>query len=826
MTMANLGSKIKSAVTKAAAKVATTVAKVVTNNNKNSNSNTKTTSNTTSNNKTSAQSWAWSVAGITSTPKVTLNTKTTTPTIKTISNNNTVSNALSQSKVVPSAIQSQINAKSQNAVLTNPTTKTTTTTKTSSGGSSGSSNTSSNRTAAVNNLAATSAALRTAAATKTASGWSTASNSGSSWSTWTWGTTAAKVNAALKSATSGILSKTPLWQAVTAVLNATKAGTNRTWQLSAWTGSTQFDHTQQNVNGSPKVKETADSILYDDGSIYDKKTWVTKDKNWIVMKDTNQAKQTTESDARWVAESKSNNFSAWNSSTYNPTAATKNVTQTQAAANTIVNQNNEVKTKTLWSQEKAYKNDDWSITYIAPNGKKYIIAKGEDGSIMFNSQGWETKWSWVNLQNDDWSINNNAQDVVKYIKENNQIDWIDRGNVDNSRAIGWATIEWTYTAPSGKEYDIVEWQGAHAGQVWFVNVKGQVEYFDSWDAAKSKIDQNNPVGSTDTGKNQIAPELEQRWYIDENGNFITGIDSLDKSNFDLEADRSEREQALQDTIDELREENRRLKDESEETYNRKNAIVESMFWDIEAYQREMEDALGDLKEKTQLVQDNDRMRRARQRAAQLAAQWYLTSEQVAQVANYSLADYNKELEAAAAEAAQKLSEMRTQILDKKEQYIQAIRQTQYNNESDRQSQINYINNVCNTLLQWYENTAWAYDQYYTTLRQNNLALNTQNELWYDSLIRQNDVQNVINDKQILNALSNTTDRRKYILSQVSDVNLHPYVEQIMNYLQSQWKFLIRSWSTEQMKNDLMTQISGIISAAKQAQIQDQKSLAS
>lgn len=802
-----LWTKIKNAVAKTVAKVAT---KVANNASKNNTQSKKTTSTTTKN--------------------------TTPVTIKPA-----VTNVLPTSKqqAVPKAIQSELKVRSQNAVLTNPTwtssNKTTTTTKTGGTTSTKTGGTTSTKTSNASWLFWTGAinTLRKAVANQSASQAATNSNTkaNTNSSTW-WGTN----KATLSKATTSLLSKTPMGQTVTAVLNAVKQAQNQTATKngSAGTGSTQFDHTKQNVNGSPVAKEDGNSILYKDGSVYDKKTWVTTAKDWTVLKDTNQATQVTEWMARWNSNIKSNNVSPSNSSTYNPTVASRNVTSdrgNQAAAGTVIKSGDNgnitwVKSKELWSKETAYRNEDWSATYIAPNGKKYIIAKDEDWNFMFNSQWGESKWNWVNLTNDDWTINNNIQDIARYIKTNNQIDWIDRDNVDNSRAIKWATIEWTYTAPSGKEYDIVEWKWEHEGQVWFVNYKWQVEYYDSWQAAKAKIDQNNPVWSSDTGKNQIAPELSDRWYVDENWDAITGIDALDEANFDLETDRSEREQALQDTIDRLTERLERLEWESDEVYETKRNILNDAFWDVQNYQREMEDALDDLKEKTQLVQDNDRMRWARQRAAQLAAQWYLTSEQVAQVANYSIADYNKELADAAAEAAQKLSQMRAEIVDKKEQYIQAIRQTQYNNENDRQAQLNYANNVFNTMLQWCENTAWAYDQYFTTQRQNNLGMNIQNELWYDSIIRQDEAQKVVDDRNLLNALTNSVDRKKYILSQVQDINLHPYVEKIINHLQSQWKFLIRNWSTEQMKTNLAEQISGIVAAARQAQLEDQKALAS
>lgn len=63
-----------------------------------------------------------------------------------------------------------------------------------------------------------------------------------------------------------------------------------------------------------------------------------------------------------------------------------------------------------------------------------------------------------------------------------------------------------------------------------------------------------------------------------------------------------------------------------------------------------------------------------------------------------MTDYNKELEANALEAAKAIAELRVNIAQKKQDYINAIRTQQFSNENDRQNQINYISERFDKIL--------------------------------------------------------------------------------------------------------------------------------
>lgn len=598
-----------------------------------------------------------------------------------------------------------------------------------------------------------------------------------------------------------------------------------------------YDYRKENANGSIAVSEWADwTIRYADGSVYNPKTGQTTDSKGNVVKSPTQSTQVTEESARAAADARANNTSSTNSTNYNNVSSNTsknnvNNTKTNQDALSMILKNQKDNpnwwgetsyqsaplstgtNRTIASQESAHKNDDGSVTYIAPNGKQYTIAKDWDGNLMFNSQWWDSKWDWVNLNDENGNIINDVKEIAKYIKENNKEDWINRSNVDNKDAIKWAVMIWTYNAPSGKEYDILEGTWPNEWKVWFVNIKWETQWFDSQDKALDYIDARNPVWNSDMAKN--TPKEEWR---------NTVSDSITDMNEKLEEREETQDESLENLREELMAELEKLRDESDDTYDTKNNIITSMFNDIDTFDRDINDAIWDLQEKSKLLEDNERMRWARQRAAELAAQWYLTSEQVAQVANYSLSDYNKELEANALEAAKAIAELRVNIAQKKQDYINAIRTQQFANENDRQTQINYISEKFDKILNWIQEKENNIKQFYGSLYNSNLAMNAQNELGYESIIKQNQAQNIANDQNQQRAFTDTEYRRQYILNNITDANLHAYANQAINYLISQWNF-IKPWlSNNENKTLLANQISKITDAARQLQLQDTKSL--
>lgn len=90
---------------------------------------------------------------------------------------------------------------------------------------------------------------------------------------------------------------------------------------------------------------------------------------------------------------------------------------------------------------------------------------------------------------------------------------------------------------------------------------------------------------------------------------------------ELQEEREEDQlQSLEDLREEFMAELEDLRDKSDDTYDVKNQIITSMFDDIDTFDRDIDDAIDDLRQKSELLNDNERMRWARQRAAQLAAQ--------------------------------------------------------------------------------------------------------------------------------------------------------------------------------------------------------------
>ena len=631
-------------------------------------------------------------------------------------------------------------------------------------------------------------------------------------------------NPATGKTTAAKTSSSSFWSNITSILknSTTKNGST---VASNWLKS--WDYTKNNANGSKAVQQMADwSIRYADGSIYNPKTWQTTDKNWNIVRDQTQATQVTEDDARREANDRSNRSTSSNSSTYNPVSnnktATTNRSNQSALSIVLWNQWGKIwdnQGNVIWMQSKSLDtggnrniasqeqwltdNGDGTQTYIAPNGKQYIIWQNDEWKFVTQSS---VDWDWFYVG--DWD---NAEDLVNYIRDNNASDGINRSNVDNKDAVRDAEIVGTYNAPSGKEYDILtneDWK------VGFININWEAQWFDSQAAALDYIDQRNPVGSSDTSKNTIKPEWQNRVS-----------DSIEDMNERMEEREEEQNQSLEELREELMAELEDLRDRSDDTYDIKNQIITSMFDDIDTFDRDIDDAIDDLRQKSELLNDNERMRWARQRAAQLAAQWYLTSEQVAQVANYSLTDYNKELEANALEAAKAIAELRVNIAQKKQDYINAIRTQQFANENDRQNQINYISERFDKILNGIQEKENNIKQFYWNTYNSNLAMNAQNELGYESIINQNRAQNIADDQNQMRAFTDPVYRRQYILDHITDANLHGYAAQAIQYLMNNWSFIFPWKSNADNKRILTEQINKVTDAARQLQLENQKDLA-
>ena len=611
----------------------------------------------------------------------------------------------------------------------------------------------------------------------------------------------------------------------------TPVTTNTTTSLKT---NNNFNYMEQNANGSPARATYVDgTILYEDGSRYNPVTWETIDKNWNVVKNQWVETKATEWDIRNNANMRQNNTDSRNSSNYNPISNNKNVTtdRNNQSALTMILKNQQgasdgqgnittVKSNSLdtgwnrniWSKENLSQNDDGSYTYIAPNGKTYTIGTDTNWNLAFNSQWWATKGTWQNLQDQDtWEFFNDVNDFVDYIKSQNQVDGINRSNVDNRNAVRDAEIVGTYNAPSGKEYDILtneDWK------VGFVNINWDAQWFDTQDAALNYIDKNNPVGNKDLSKNTIKPEWQNR--------VSDVIEDMNEGREEDKEEEQDRNEELEEFVREMFEDWQNSQDEIDR--NKYNILNQSLM-DFDNFQTKLDDAVADLEEKSKLLQDNERMRWARQRAQQLAAQWYLTSEQVAQVANYSLTDYNKELEANALEAAKAIAELRLNIAQKANDALAAIRTQQFSNENDRMNQINFVNEWRTKMEDAINSKMSQVDQFYNGLINSNLAMNAQNELGYESIINQNKAQNIADDQNQMRAFTDPVYRRQYILDHITDANLHWYAAQAIQYLINNWTFIFPWKSNADNKRILTEQINKVTDAARQLQLENQKDLA-
>ena len=234
---------------------------------------------------------------------------------------------------------------------------------------------------------------------------------------------------------------------------------------------------------------------------------------------------------------------------------------------------------------------------------------------------------------------------------------------------------------------------------------------------------------------------------------------------------------------------REAEERGDEVSREKLNILNQQLQDVDQFTRDLNNSFENLRKKSEMLNDNERMRWARQRAAQLAAQGYLTSEQVAQVANYSLGDYNKELEHTILEAEKAIDEMKMQIVQKRQDALAAVRNNMMLNQNDKLAQSNYISEKYDKLIQHIQNQRQEVYKHKTSHIQNNLGMNIQNQLGVKSIVQQNEANNVVDDRNKIRAYNDQVYRQKYILSQISDANLHPYAQRMINYLISQGKFI-------------------------------------
>lgn len=628
------------------------------------------------------------------------------------------------------------------------------------------------------------------------------------------------------------------WMKLTQNSNWTFTVVDKNWNVSTVSANSEAGKTFAQQFASMKASNIANTINSDNGSFKmnaDGNTWSYTTPGWekftVLL---NADWKYVAIDSKWVRHqfvSKNAlikslswveaNRNAANNDNFNSLVNNNNnVNNTQKnkedAFKTILNNKEfntdklEVKTKTLNDWRQLQTDDEWNETYIAPNGKEYPIHYDANGKPYIESKVDGSKKVFTSLDR-----------LLNHIDVNNQDDWINRSN-RGTQNVPNGQIEWTYRAPSGKEYDMIQWTGARQGQYWFINNKGEVAWYNSYDEAKSVIDANNPVWSTDLAKNEPLKTMETTNYFDENsGTPYTWEDSIDTITEYNEENLDNREEEIND-FDEnfFEQEVPKAREENEEVYQRKVSIIQTLLDDIKNYDDEMKDAIADLQEKAKLVENDDMMKLARARAREMAAKWYLTSEQVSQVAQYSLAEYRAELQANAHAADEKAAELRQKLVDKKQELLANVRSQQWTNENERLEQENYITQRIDQMLQYVDKSRAEAQQFYQGNTNNALSMNAQNELWVSSLIKQNDAQNVVDDRNQQRAFTDSTYRRQYILEHIWDTNLYSYADRLINDLIKNGKFVFYNKTNEQNKQLLAEQISKISEGAKLLQQQD------
>ena len=441
------------------------------------------------------------------------------------------------------------------------------------------------------------------------------------------------------------------------------------------------------------------------------------------------------------------------------------------------------------TQEDTVK-QDWSfvkwweavVSHPTPNGKTYDIVKNADWTYSTTSKLDPTKKI----------TKSNIEEMKSFLDSNNQKTWAENvnpadANKDKIAAPWETTVPWkevvgtpmSYKPDNGKEYLITQYSD------WTVSFLSQdpnqmwkIRQFNSLDEAKGVISNMN--------KWPVTP------YTEENDQKIKEADT---------------------TLSSLKAELIKFADEAktqwDALYDSKVQILSDLTTSLESTYSTINTEMEDLKKQSESLFDQNTAIEASQRANQLASKWYLTSDQAAAAAEYSIWDYKRNAELKKTEMYKTIAENKIKLAQEKQKAIAEISNNKIISEDARIAQINYIN-------EWYGRISDSIDAKKTSITQFYDAQSSA----LDSMVAQNAASNQnaidsdvtgskIRDAQKTRAMTNEAERTAYYISNVQDVNLHKFVYQAIWELQKRGLYM----STKNVD----AQFNSIVTAANKLQ---------
>jgi len=207
--------------------------------------------------------------------------------------------------------------------------------------------------------------------------------------------------------------------------------------------------------------------------------------------------------------------------------------------------------------------------------------------------------------------------------------------------------------------------------------------------------------------------------------------------------------------------------------------------------------MDQLETKANAVFDQGAMRQAVAKAKQLAAQGYMTNEQVAQVANYDVSAYRRDAELAKTELEKTIAEQRINIEKEKLSAQDAIQKDMSLNEQQRQQVSQQIEQRYAQALDTLNTKQTATNQLYNQLQnQYNTAASAQ-DMAQQQLLSTDQTTYDVQQQQRQRAMSDPIARRDYLVNQVRDANVLKYVDIVIKQLQNSGQFMALDLDTLQ-----------------------------
>lgn len=204
---------------------------------------------------------------------------------------------------------------------------------------------------------------------------------------------------------------------------------------------------------------------------------------------------------------------------------------------------------------------------------------------------------------------------------------------------------------------------------------------------------------------------------------------------------------------------------------------------------DIDNQMNQLEIKANAVFDQGAMRQAVAKARQLAAQGYMTNEQVAQVANYDVSAYRRDAELAKTTLEKDIAAQRITLDQSKLAAVDAIQKDMSINEQQRAANIQQINTRYGNMTDSLNSKESASKQLYEGLNNQYNQMAAGQDVAQQGVLGADTAQYNLQQQQKQRAISDPVARRDYIINQVKDSNVLKYVDTVIKKMQQSGNFM-------------------------------------